>query len=267
MDLINLAIQASLNRNWKEAIKLNTQLLKGNPQDADALNRLAKALLQTGFKTKAEQTYKKVLKLDKYNPIATKGLEIIKSFRVERKSASVPAPDFTAAFLEEPGTTKTVSLIRLGDTKILNHLQPGDEVHLVAREHCVSIVTRNQDYIGRLPDDLASRLRPFLKAGNTYQAWLKSVDLHNKSQDKQNLKIFIKELSRSAKYRSIPSFPSTEKLSYAAFTPPELIHGADKPDISTPEEDTEEYPNAEEKLESETENEALVHAVHDNRDD
>jgi hypothetical protein len=267
MDLINLAIQASLNRNWKEAVKLNTQILKSNPQDIDALNRLAKAMLQTGFKTKSEQTYKKVLKIDKYNPIATKGLETIKSFKVERKSGSTPAPDFTAAFLEEPGTTKTVSLIRLGDTKVLSHLQPGDEVQLVAREHCVSIVTQNQDYIGRLPDDLASRLRPFLKAGNTYQSWIKSVDLHSKSQDKQNLKIFIKELFRSTKYRNIPSFPSTEKLSYAAFTPPELIHGDDKPDITTPEEDIDAYPtNAEEKLEAEAENETLVRSVADDND-
>jgi len=254
MDLVNLAIQASLNRNWKEAIRMNTQILKSNPHDIDALNRLAKALLQTGFKTKSELTYKKVLKIDKYNPIAAKGLETIKSFKVERRTGSTPAPDFTAAFLEEPGTTKTVSLTRLGDTKVLSHLQPGDEVQLVAREHCVSIVTQNNDYIGRLPDDLASRLRPFIKAGNTYQSWLKSVDLFNKSPGRQSVKIFIKELFRSSKYRNIPSFPSTERLSYAAFTPPELIHGGDKPDISTPEEDVEGGFDPEEKLEPENEN-------------
>jgi tetratricopeptide (TPR) repeat protein len=262
MDLVNLAIQASLSRNWKEAVKLNTQILKSNPQDVDGLNRLAKALLQTGLKTKSELTYKKVLKIDKYNPIATKGLETIKSFKVEHKSGAVPAPDFTAAFLEEPGTTRTVSLIRLGDVKILCHLQPGDEVLLIAREHCVSIITRNQDYIGRLPDDLASRLRPFIKAGNTYQSWIKSVDVHNKTQPV--LKIFIKELFRSAKYRNIPSFPSTEKLSYAAFTPPELVHGNDKPDITTPEEDNDTFSStAEEKLEAEADENAPPPPVDD----
>jgi hypothetical protein len=164
-----------------------------------------------------------------------------------------PPPDFSSAFLEEPGTTKTVSLIRLGDAQVISHLQPGDEVSLVAREHCVSAVTQNQDYIGRLPDDLASRLRSFLKAGNTYQAWVKSIDL----APNPNTKIFIRELSRARKYRSTPSFPATEKLTYAAFTPPELIY-TEKPDVSTPEEDVEEPPGLDEKLEAGPDTEPAV---------
>lgn len=252
MDQTNLAIQASLNRRWDEAIKLNTQILRSNPSDLDALNRLAKAQLQSGLKTKAELTYKKVLKLDKYNPIATKGLDTVKNFRVEKSSgSSAPPPDFSSAFLEEPGTTKSVSLIRLGDVKILVHLQPGDSVKLAAREHCVSVINADQEYLGRLPDDLASRLGLFIKAGNTYQAWVKSVAVHDKSQEKHYLKIFIKELTRAAKFKNIPSFPSTEKLSYAAFTPPELIY-FEKPNISTTEEDVEEAPrNPEERLDTE----------------
>lgn len=243
-DQTKLAIQASINRDWKEAIKLNLSLLRKNTQDIDALNRLGKAYLQSGFKTKAEAAYKKALRIDKYNPIAAKSLEAIKNFRVIRKAGqTVPAGDFSTAFLEEPGTTKTVSLIRLGDTQVISHLQPGDEIFIVAREHCVSAVTGNQDYIGRLPDDLASRLRPFIKSGNTYQAWVKSADLISKSP---NVRIFIREVSRSKKYRIIPSFPATEKLTYAAFTPPELIH-SEKPDISTPEEDVDEPQATDEK--------------------
>jgi tetratricopeptide (TPR) repeat protein len=246
-DQTKLAIQASLNRNWKEAIKLNLSLLRKNSQDIDALNRLGKAYLQSGFKTKAEATYKKTLRIDKFNSIATKSLEAIKNFRVIRKTGrTTPPSDFSTAFLEEPGTTKTLSLIRPGDTQVISHLQPGDEIFIVAREHCVSAVTGNQDHIGRLPDDLASRLRPFIKAGNTYQAWVKSADLTSKSP---NVRIFIREVSRSKKYRNIPSFPATEKLTYAAFTPPELVH-SEKPDISTPEEDIDEPLIADEKLES-----------------
>ncbi len=267
MDPVNLAIQASLNHNWKEAINLNLRILKNRPLDTEALNRLAKAYLQSGLKTKSELMYKKVLKIDKYNTIAIKGLESVKSYRADRNTGTAPPPDFSSAFLEEPGTTKTVSLTRLGDNKILSRLQPGDEVFLVAREHCVSIVNRAQEYLGRLPDDLASRLRPFIKAGNIYQAWLKSVDFLSKSQDKQSLKIFIKEVRRVPKYRNIPSFPSTEKLNYAAFTPPELVyHDLDKPDISTPEEDNEVIPNPEKELEN-LENEDAVRAAIDSDSD
>jgi hypothetical protein len=248
MDLTPQAIQASLAKNRKLAIKLNLQILRVTPTDVDALNRLGKAFLSSGFKTKAETTYKKVLRIDKFNPIAQKGLETIKTFKVEHKKAKPAAVDFSAAFLEEPGTTKTVSLIRLGDSKILSHLQPGDEIQLQAREHCVSIANSNQEYLGRLPDDLASRLRPLIKSGNTYQAWVKSLA-------KNNLKIFIRELSRSAKHRLIPSFPSTEKLSYAAFTPPELVH-SDRPRTSTPEEEDADDYVPEETLEADSESDS-----------
>ena len=37
----------------------------------------------------------------------------------------------------------------------------------------------------------------------------------------------------------VPSFPLTEKLTYAAFTPPELVH-EEKPDVSTTEYQEEE---------------------------
>lgn len=246
-DLPSLAIKASLNHSWKEAIKLNLSILKKNSQDVDALNRLAKAYLQSGLKTKAETTYKKVLRLDKYNPIAKKSLDMIKSYRVIRKLSPTPSSiDFSSAFLEEPGSTKTVSLIRLGETQLLSHLQPGDEIKLIAHEHCVSAVTLGQDYLGRLPDDLASRLRLFIKAGNTYQAWIKSIDQVSKPPI---AKIFVRELTRSRKFRHTPSFPATEKLTYAAFTPPELIH-SEKPDISTPEEDVDEAMPMDDKIDS-----------------
>lgn len=251
MDLTQLAIQASLSRNWKEAVKLNLQILKSTPTDTDALNRLAKAYLNSGLKTKSESLYKKVLRLDKYNPIAHKGLENLKNYKVERKSSAPTSPNFASAFLEEPGTTKTVALIRLGDPKVLSQLQPGDEVKLVAREHCVLIVSSNSDHLGRLPDDLASRLRPLMKAGNKYQAWVKSVNYQDKNQAKHVLKVFVKETYRVPKYRHLPSFPPTEKLSYAAFTPPELVH-TDRPQTTTPEEDTEEYSSSEDPPEPDT---------------
>lgn len=240
-ELATKAIDAALRHDWKEAIRINLQILKTESKDLDALNRLGKAYLQQGFKTKSEEIYHKVLRLDKYNQIAAKALEAIKNFKVDRsQSAITHISTGSPLFLEEPGTTKTVTLIRLGDIKTLSHLQPGDEVFLAPREHCVSVVNAQQENVGRLPDDLASRLLPFLKAGNTYQVWIKTSEIHPSNPAKQNVRVFIREIQRVNKYRNIPSFPSTEKLSYAAFTPPELVH-SEKPDISTPEEDTDNF--------------------------
>lgn len=212
------AIQAALNRDWKEAIRLNTAILKDNPKDVDALNRLGRAYFENGLKTKSLSTYEKVLHIDKYNHIAAKSIELLKTSRVTHNPAGQPSVGSALPiFLEEPGVTKTVALIRPGDSKVVSRLRPGDPVVLSAREHCVSVNSLQNEYLGRLPDDLASRLRTFITDGNKYSAWIRSVDM-------PILKIFIKEISRTSKYRNSPSFPLTEKLSYAAFTPPELVH-------------------------------------------
>jgi tetratricopeptide (TPR) repeat protein len=228
MDPVNIAIQAAQKRDWKLAIEQNLVFLKQNPKDIDALNRLGRAYLETGQKTKANEIYEKVLKLDKYNPIAKKSLELIKTMRVHRQTYT---PIITSApiFLEEPGITKNLTLTRLGDQKIISRLHAGDPVQLTPREHCVVITTMDNEYLGRLPDDMALRMRSYLKAGNKYEVWIRAIDL-------TSLKIFIKEISRSTKFRNTPSFPSTEKMTYAAFTPPNLIYD-DKPIVSTPEED------------------------------
>lgn len=241
-DQANFAIQAALSRNWKEAIRLNLLILKKDSKDIDALNRLGRAYFETAQKTKSELTYKKVLRIDKFNHIAAKSLELLKTSRVSRvsKENMLDAPAPTAEFLEEPGITKTVSLTRLGDPKIIAGIHPGDPVLMVARDHCVAIISITNQYLGRLPDDLASRLMPLMRSGNKFHTWVRSLD---------GLKVFIKEVSRSQQNHDSPSFPPTEKLTYAAFTPPELIH-TEKPDVSGTEEQ-EEYVSADADMEQE----------------
>lgn len=236
-DLTRKAIDAALRRDWKLAIATNLQLTKQNPKDVDTLNRLGRAYLETGQKTKSLETYQKVLKIDKFNSIAHKSIELLKTSRVAHHNTASVLPTSAPIFLEEPGVTKTVTLTRLGDAKIISRLHPGDPVLLSPREHCVSVTSTAHENLGRLPDDLASRMREFMKAGNKYDAWIRSIDMNGKQQ---SLRIFIKETSRAPQFRNTPSFPLTEKLSYAAFTPPNLVHD-EKPLIMTPEEDQDVY--------------------------
>lgn len=233
IDLTQQAIDLALSGQWKEAIKINLQSLKKSARDVEILNRLGRAYLETGQKAKATEVYKKVLRLDKFNTIAAKNLELLKTFKVDRGAArGERVASALPVFLEEPGVTKTVSLVRLGDPKTIGQLRPGDEVKLVARQHNVVLLTLSGQYLGRISDDLALRLRTFLAAGNTYQTWIRSVD-------QKEVKVFIKEATRAAKFRNNPSFPLTEKLTYAAFTPPELVH-EEKPDVSATEFQEEE---------------------------
>ena len=221
------AINSALKGDWKTAIKQNLAIIKSAPHDIEALNRLARAYFQVGLKTKSSQIYQKVLRLDKFNPIAIKNLALVKTSKIERGIRS-PLNQVTPMFLEEPGITKTLLLVRPSEPKVLARMHPGDLVKIAPRQHCVSITSTSGVNLGRLSDDLAARMQLFIKAGSTYMAWVKSVE-------PGNLKIFIREATRGSKFKDTPPFPMTEKLTYAAFTPPELVH-QEKPDVSATEE-------------------------------
>lgn len=239
------AINSALKGDWKTAIKQNLAIIKSAPHDIEALNRLARAYFQVGLKTKSSQIYQKVLRLDKFNPIASKNLALVKTSKIERGIRS-PLNQVTPMFLEEPGITKTLLLVRPSEPKVLTRMHPGDLVKIAPRQHCVSITSTSGVNLGRLSDDLAARMQLFIKAGSTYMAWVKSVE-------PGNLKIFIREATRGSKFKDTPPFPMTEKLTYAAFTPPELVH-QEKPDVSaTEEQDQLVMRNGEEAEESATE--------------
>src|SRR3989338_4300800 len=99
------AIQAALRGKWTEAVDLNAAILRENPNELEALNRLARAYAELGEIAKADSTYRKVLVLDKYNPIAIKNLKRLKAKRPKSEGivsqSNQTTPPISANFLEE----------------------------------------------------------------------------------------------------------------------------------------------------------------------
>lgn len=216
-ELAQKAVASALSGDWNTAVKLNKTLLKKDPKNTETLNRLAKAYFESNEIKKAKTTLQKILKIDQFNQIACKNLNKWKTLRtVKTKSARKCSVN---NFIEEPGKTRIVSLLYPGDTKTIGKLNAGDEVRLMPHAHRVSTITDEGKYIGRLPDDLAARLRRLIKLGNTYQVLIKSLD-------PKSVKVFIRETQRSAKCLKTPSFPA-EKVEYVSFTSPELVHKKD----------------------------------------
>ncbi len=207
---INLALEA----NWEAAKKANLEVLKDNPNDIDALNRLAHACFELGEIPEAKKVCQKALKIDPANTIAVRCLEKLNILKEgESGSQKLVSPE---AFLESPGKTKLISLLHPGDAKVLAKLNAGSEVFLSVSAHRISIIDMEGKYLGRLPDDLAARLKNLIKIGNKYQVLIKSIF-------ERDVKVFIREVERSPEAKDTPSF-STEKLDYVSFTPPELVH-------------------------------------------
>jgi tetratricopeptide (TPR) repeat protein len=228
-DLAQKAILSALSCEWEKAVTLNKKILKENSKDVDALNRLARAYAELGKLKKAKTTAKKVTKIDPFNNIALKSLSRWKNIQKGKSYSSNPTK--AQAFLEEPGKTKMVCLMHLGGSEILAKVDAGDEVLLNTHSHRVGVTTSDGKYIGRLPDNLSARLRKLISLGNEYQTLVKSITC-------DEVKVFIKEVKRSPKLADIPSF-SGEKIDYISFTPPELVHKNEKPDVTSEDEKEE----------------------------
>lgn len=219
-DLAHQAIEKALSGQWEEAKKINLALIKENPRDIDALNRLAKAYFELGNIKNAKITINKILAIDPYNPIAVKCYDKWKNLKKVDKNSSKQLS--AEMFLEEPGKTKIIHLIHTCDKPILAKLNCGEIVYNNIKSHRVSIVSADGNYIGKLPDDVSIKMKKLIKLGYQYVYAIKSIDNHE-------IKVFIREVCRPEKYSSKASF-SSERIDYISYTPPELVH--DKTEIT-----------------------------------
>lgn len=222
--LIDRAIKSALTQDWKEAIRINHEILSINHDDVESLNRLAYAHLKSGNLTTAKMTYKKVLKIDKYNPIAHKNLKWLENLTksdIHHDPTASPTP---TVFLEEPGKTKIVTLVYPAPVKALCNLMTAQKAKLVVKKHSLEVRNGQGTYIGALPDDLSHRLRLLISAGNVYDVYIKNVE-------KNLVTVFIRELKRGKKFIHLPSF----SLNYTPFknvaVPDGETQGDETPDI------------------------------------
>lgn len=206
-DLTRKAISLALKCRWKEAISVNKLILKEDNLNIEALNRLARAYLETGDVKKSINVSKKVLKVEPSNKIAKKSIDKCKKNNLLGNKKSKLDSNFlseqsidASVFLEEVGKTKLINLINLGSSKNISKLYSGDEVKLLTHSHRTTITSLDNEYIGRLPDDLSARIRTLTKGGNTYKVFVKSVC-------SSSVKIFVKEVKRGKVFENTMSFP------------------------------------------------------------
>lgn len=199
-NLSSRAINAALEARWEDAIKLNRQIIKVDPQNVDALNRQARAYIELGRRNLAKKYYTEALRCDPYNPIAIKNLRIIKSFKSNGRPSINGYTRLSASlFLQEPGKTKIVSLLNVAEPQKLSQMYCGMSVKLNIKNRKIIVVDANGDYLGVLPDDIAHHLIRLLKGGNKFDLIIKAIKVNA-------LSVLIKETFRSKRFRNQPSF-------------------------------------------------------------
>lgn len=218
-NLNQLAIIAALDSRWADALKFNRRIIKVDPQNVDALNRQAHVYMETGKSNLAKKYYNDVLKIDPYNPIALKKLKIIKSFRSgsQRNDDFRPNGEFKLSpdlFLQEPGKTKVVSLLKVAEPQKLSEAFCGMQVNFAIKNRKIIIIDGRGSYLGVMPDDMSHHLIRLIRGGNKYNLFVKSIRVNS-------LSVLIKEKFRSKRFKNQPSFleNSDVKLSTEIITP------------------------------------------------
>lgn len=195
------AIQAALRGDWEAAVEINLEILSTSPQNIQALNRLGRAYTELGQKEAAGDAYKQVLKIDKYDTIASKNLKLLPHQKNNLAEVVLANEDF----IELPGITKSTQLIKVASRDILLSLSCKQKLDLVPKTRLVSVQTEDKISIGCLPDDLSLKLLKLMKSGYEYCACLKGAS-------DSNATIFIRELKRPKRVSATPSFSRTNNV-------------------------------------------------------
>jgi len=154
-DMAKLAIRAAFNKDWKEAIRINLEILEvkipeinKTPQDdskyvstatIEANLRLGFAYLQIQDYKKARKCYKTVLEMDPINKIALDKMNQVK----EEKTLDFIIPD-SEILVKEPGTSIEVYLEILTKGLTSEKFKFGEELIYKVTNKIVSIHKDNQ---------------------------------------------------------------------------------------------------------------------------
>lgn len=208
------AIASASSANWSGAIRFNKQILENDPINISAMNRAAYCYLQLGKSTTAKRMYAKVLEMDPFNSIAKKHLQMIKAGNIQISSGAAETKE---TFIEEPGKTKTVQLCRPADPEFLRSLRVAISCKLIVRNRRIIVHTADEKYIGCLPDDIAHSLRKLIELGHEYRTVVRSIN-------KQEVEVFVREVSRGSQAKQFVSFPYTNGSKPSSNTTSAIIH-------------------------------------------
>ncbi len=204
--LAEQAITQASAAQWEEAADTNRKLLELGA-DAEAENRLAKALWELGMLAEAREHYQTALALDPTNRIAERNIDRLKVLLNAAGERTVAAAEGSKApvsiFVEETGKTGFAFLTDLANPKELAQVNPGDAVELTP-EGSRLIAFANGMRIGVVEPRVAARLLKLIADGNKYAAGVTSLG------DK-DVRLIIRETSQDPSNYGKVSFPTAAK--------------------------------------------------------
>ncbi len=197
----NEAIALAMQSRWEEAVGVNKSIIEMFPDDADAYNRLGKALTQLGRYAEAKEAYGHALEIEPNNSIAKRNLDRLahlgRGKPIQKKSKQLSSH----LFIEETGKTEVTNLYQLASRGVLAKIAAGDPVQLKPKGQRLMVESTDGEYIGEVDPKLGLRLIKLMRGGNKYSAVITRI-----SEDKG--KVMIKEVFQHPSQAGRPSFPA-----------------------------------------------------------
>lgn len=201
------AVKLAVSSRWMEAANLNRDFLRTFGDDAEAFNRLGKALSELGQVSEARESYSKSLDLDPTNTIARRNLDRLAVMK--DTSAAAPSQLDTRLFVEETGTA-AVAKLQATSREVVQLLDAGDLVNLQVQGNAVNVLTVKGDYIGMLEPRIGLRLSKMMTAGNQYTAAIVTTD--------GEPKVMLRETFKHPSMIDKVSFPQGRSTDIRAYT-------------------------------------------------
>lgn len=238
------AVQFAMQSRWDDAITANKAIIAVFPEEADAYNRLGKALSETGKIKEAREAYQKALALEPTNVIARKNLDRLTGARAKTEPDKAQQVD-TSLFIEEMGKSG-ITTLRPANLKMLATLSAGDEVALKGIGSRLTVETMAGDYISDIEPKLALRLSKLINGGNKYAAAVAGIT-------SETVRVMIKETFQDPSQVGRLSFPAGKAGDMVrAYTKESLVR-SDMDEEEDGADETEEWDDTADEPEHEAE--------------
>jgi len=190
--------------------------------EAEAYNRLGKALTELGQVSGARDAYAKALDLDATNTIARRNLDRLATMKDAAAAAAAPTQLDTRLFVEETGTA-TVAKLQATNAETSAVLDAGDIVNLQVQGNAVNVLTVKGDYVGMVEPRIGLRLSKMMTAGNRYNAAMITTS--------GELKVMLRETFKHPSMIDKVSFPTGRTSEIRAYTRKGLLRRDDEDEV------------------------------------
>ncbi|MDP9363317.1 MAG: tetratricopeptide repeat protein [Chloroflexota bacterium] len=239
--LVEDARRAALDARWSEAVELNQQIIERTPRDAEAHNRLGRALLALERVTPAIEAYSSALRADPANMIARRNLQRLEMLRHRPRAEPSKAGDAegdvsvmprTAVFIEEVGKTWVDELVNPVAPEELAEILPAEQLQLEVEDGRLVVLRQDGHRLGEIEAKTAERVIGLIAGGNRYEVYALGLS-------SQSLRVILREVYRAPGLATTISFPR-QITSRAYMRERDLLRQRDEADFFLLDDDDDE---------------------------